>query len=125
MKTAQHSSSTGIGARRGDPTGHVRMSVAERREFRRDSVALRAALKINSESFSAEILDISAGGAQLRCSVVPRAGIEILLEMDGLGVLPARVIRRLPKTIAVEFTIPETQRADFAEKLDMLLKAHA
>ena len=60
-------------SRRSDPAGHVRLSVAERRQYRRNAVNAEATLTINNEVYSAELLDISTGGAQLRCSVVPRA----------------------------------------------------
>jgi len=125
MRTASRNNDAGVDTRRRDPAGHVRMSAAERRQYRRGAVALSATLKINSESFSAELVDISAGGAQLRCSVVPGAGMLISIELEGVGAIPARVIRRLPRTIAVEFDLPETHRAEIAEKLDRLLKAHA
>jgi hypothetical protein len=103
----------------------VRLSVSERRQFKRDAIAMRATLRINQESYSAELLDISVGGAQLRCSLVPRTGLLISIETEGLGVIPARVVRRLPRTIAVEFDIPETRRTEFKEKLDRLLKTPA
>jgi len=125
MRTASQKNDAGVDTRRRDPAGHVRMSVAERRQYWRGAVTLSATLKINSESFSAELVDISAGGAQLRCSVVPRAGMLISIELEGFGAIPARVIRRLPRTIAVEFDLSETHRAEIAEKLDRLLKAHA
>ncbi len=123
MSAAQKSSGAGARSRREDPAGHVRMSVAERREFQRNRVVLQAKLKINGESFSAELLDISTGGAQLRCSVVPGAGAVIGVELDGFGVLPARVVRRLPKTVAVEFDLAKKQRDEFVERLNALLKA--
>lgn len=111
--------------RRGDPTGHVRMSVSERRQNRRGELSLEASLKINNETYSAEILDISSGGARLRCSVVPRNGASIAISLDGFADLPAVVIRRLPTAIAVEFRLPPLQYAEFSERLDRMLKAHA
>jgi len=111
--------------RRGDPTGHVRMSVSERRQHNRGELALEASMKINNESYSAEILDISSGGARLRCSVVPRNGAGIAISLDGFVDLPAVVVRRLPTSIAVEFRLPPLQYAEFSEKLERILKAHA
>jgi|GWRWMinimDraft_1066009.scaffolds.fasta_scaffold00615_2 hypothetical protein len=125
MRAASRNNDAGVDTRRRDPAGHVRLSVAERRQYRRGAVTLSATLKINDESFSAELVDISVGGAQLCCSVVPGAGMLISIELEGFGAVPARVIRRLPRAIAVEFDLPETHRAEIAEKLDRLLKAHA
>lgn len=110
--------------RRGDPIGHVRMSVSERRKYRRDELSLSVTLTMNGESYSAEITEISAGGAQLRCSIVPKNGADILVGLAGYGDLPARVVRRLPSAIAIEFKLPPLQYAEFAERLEILLKAH-
>ncbi|MGK2871399.1 MAG: PilZ domain-containing protein [Alphaproteobacteria bacterium] len=125
MSAAWQSSDFGARALRRDAARHVRLSVAERRQFKRGLVALHVNLKINGETFSAELLDISAGGAQLRCSIVPRDGAKIDVEVSGFGLIRACVVRRLPKAIAVEFDLTELQRAEFAEKLDRLLTAHA
>lgn len=125
MSAAWPGGETGPRLRREDNTRHVRLSVTERREFWRGSCALSATLILNNEAFSAELLDISAGGAQLRCSVVPGEGAEIGIEVSGFGLLHARVVRRLPKGIAVEFYFTELQRAEFSERLELLLKAPA
>jgi len=77
MEQAHRDSHMTAFSRRGDPIGHVRMSVSERRLYRRGRIAVDASIKIHDESFSAELLDIFAGGARLRCAVVPRAGTEI------------------------------------------------
>lgn len=111
--------------RREDPVAHVRMSSSERRQYRRNVVDLEVTLNINNESFSAELLDISTGGARLRCSVVPRTGIDIILDLEGYGELPATVVRRLPTALAIEFKLPPLQQAEFSERLDRLIKAHA
>lgn len=125
MKTAQPSSQSGAYSRRGDPTGHIRMSVTERRNHRRGAITSQAKLIIRNESYTAVIVDISAGGAQVRCTVVPRTGTEIAIEISGLGLLPARVIRRLPNSIAVEFYLTPSQRETFAATLDTMIIVHA
>lgn len=120
MEHAHRGSHVAAFSRRGDPIGHVRMSVSERRLYRRGRIAADATIKIHDETFSAELLDISAGGARLRCSVVPRAGTEIGVEVQGIGSFQAKVIRRLPNCVAVEFHFSENQRSLVAEKLDSL-----
>ncbi len=111
--------------RRSDPAGHIRLSVSERRQYRREAPVLQTTLKINDEAYSAELLDISSGGARVRCSVVPKAGAEIIIGLEGFGELPAQVVRRLPSAVAVEFKLPPLQYAEFTERLDRLVKAHA
>ncbi|MFZ5834872.1 MAG: PilZ domain-containing protein [Pseudomonadota bacterium] len=120
MEYAHQSSHMAALSRKGDPIGHVRMSLSERRQYQRGRIAAEARVKIHDETFAAELLDISAGGARLRCSVVPRAGTEIGVEVQGIGAFQAKVIRRLPNCIAVEFHFSENLRSLFAEKLDSL-----
>jgi PilZ domain len=110
--------------RRGDPAGHVRLSVSERRQYRRDAPVLQTTLRINDEAYSAELLDISTG-ARIRCSVVPKAGAEIIIGLEGFGDLPAQVVRRLPSAVAVEFKLLPLQYAEFSERLDRVVKARA
>lgn len=124
MHNAQGSIEVSELSRRGDPTGHIRLSVAERRVYRRGVISAQINLKIQNENYPGELVDISAGGAQLRCSVVLRIGAEIEVEINQDGVFPARVIRRHPKTIAVEFIFPESRREKLVEKLNQLIQAY-
>ena len=120
MKTANNSSEMDARPRRGDPARHVRLSLSERRRFQRGAIGVRASLIIQNESYTADILDISAGGAQLRCPVVLRPGAGIEIEISGLGLLQARVLRRSPNSISLEFDQSETQRAELAAALAAL-----
>lgn len=107
--------------RRIDPAAHVRLHAAERRRHRRGEIHLHAVLRYESEAFVAQLTDISAGGAQLRCSLVPRLGAMIEMETEEFGKLSARVVRRLPRSLAVEFELPEEERMEFTDRLDGLL----
>jgi PilZ domain len=125
MKMSHQSGGLLPATRRGDPAGHVRLSVSERRQYRRDAPLLQTTLRINDEAYSAELLDISTGGARVRCSVVPKAGAEIIIGLEGFGDLPAQVVRRLPSAVAVEFKLAPLQYAEFSERLDQIVKAHS
>ena len=125
MENARNSNPDFAITRRSDPAGHVRMSATERRFYRRGRIATPATMKFHDESFTVELVDISAGGAQLRCSVVLRAGVEISIELHGLGALPARVVRRLPNSIAVAFDLSDSLREALAARLDALITATA
>lgn len=107
--------------RRIDPAAHVRLHAAERRRHRRGEIHLHAVLRYESEVFVAQLTDISAGGAQLRCSLVPRLGAMIEMETEEFGSLSARVVRRLPRSLAVEFEFQEVERMEFTDRLDGLL----
>ncbi len=123
MKAGGRTSLAGTASRRGDPNGHVRLSAAERRNYRRSAVTMPALIRLTSEVYEANLIDISPGGAQLRCSVVPRIGADVGIELNGFDIIPARVVRRLPQSIAVEFDMPQHQRDKFAVALDALLKS--
>lgn len=110
--------------RRSDPIGYVHLRGAERRVYRRGTISAPATLKIHGENFSVELVDISVGGAQIRCSVVPAAGADIIIEVHGVGTLPATVIRRsLSHIIAVEFNLDDELREKFSAKLETLIMA--
>ncbi|MEQ1889919.1 MAG: PilZ domain-containing protein [Alphaproteobacteria bacterium] len=125
MKPAPEGNQATALKRRGDPAGHVRLRVSERRFYRRGTISTPAILKIYDESYAVELVDISLSGAQIRCAIVPRAGTEIDIEMRGVGIMPARVIRRLPNSFAVEFNLCEKLRSVFAAALDTLVMAPA
>lgn len=125
MKLSQQAGGLLPATRRGDPAGHVRLSASERRQYRRDAPLLQTTLRINDEAYSAELLDISTGGARVRCSVVPKTGAEIIIGLEGFGDLPAQVVRRLPSAVAVEFKLLPLQYAEFSERLDRVVKARA
>ena len=111
--------------RRIDPAAHVRLHAAERRRHRRGEIHLHAVLRYEKEAFAAHLTDISAGGAQLRCSLVPRVGAVIELETKEFGILMARVVRRLPRSLAVEFELPENEMTDFTGRVDSLFRLDA
>lgn len=106
--------------RRSDPAGHVPVSIPERRRFSRGVIASEIRLHMDEEYYTAELIDISAGGAQLRSPVVPRVGAKITVEVERLGAVAARVVRRLSNSIAIEFELPETMCEEFVRRLEGL-----
>ena len=93
-----------------DPASHVRMTVSERRKFARGVFSWNARLRLGTDVFSADLIDLSAGGARVCSSLVPRLDIELLLEVDKIGVFAARVIRRFSNSFALEFDLSDEQR---------------
>jgi len=53
---------------------------ADRRAYPRVSVALPAFLQVGTARFSVQILDLSAGGAKLRCPSPLRDGATVMLD---------------------------------------------
>lgn len=106
--------------RRSDSASHVRTGIPERRRFSRGVIASEIRLHLDDEYYTAELIDISAGGAQLRSLVVLRVGAKIIVEVERLGAMAARVVRRLSNSIAIEFELSETMREEFVRRLQGL-----
>lgn len=103
-----------------DPAGHIKLSASDRRRYSRGDINADVRLSLDpqtKEFFAAKLIDISAGGARLRSFLVPRIGATIAVEIERLGVLKARVVRRFSHSIAVEFDIADNQREAFACRL--------
>ena len=58
---------------------------ADRRAYPRVEVALPAFLQANGQRHAVQILDLSAGGAKLDCSISLPAGSEVTLDCGTLG----------------------------------------
>ena len=58
---------------------------ADRRAFPRVPVAMPAFLQANGERHSVHILDLSAGGAKLKCPVSLVAGTAVILDCGTIG----------------------------------------
>ena len=58
---------------------------ADRRAYPRVEVALPAFLQANGERHAVQLLDLSAGGAKLDCSLNLPAGSEVTLDCGTLG----------------------------------------
>lgn len=60
-------------------------SYADRRVYPRVPVALPAFLQADGERHSAQLLDLSSGGAKLNCPVTLSVGTEVILDCGVLG----------------------------------------
>ena len=72
-----------------------RQTGPERRRFRRIRVNLTGRLFVPSEEREAacEIADMSAGGAQVACEIVPAPQTDVVLYIDGFGRFEGTVVR--------------------------------
>ncbi len=111
---------TNVNGHRADSSDHIQLSLPERRRFSRSAICSNLRLLVNDESYAAKLIDISPSGAQVRTTVVPRMGVNIIIEVERLGAIPARVVRRLSNSIAIEFELPENMREDFIRRVEEL-----
>lgn len=67
------------------PALHDQDPFADRRVYPRVPVALPAALQAGGERHSVQLLDVSAGGAKLRCAVCLPVGTAVTLDCGSLA----------------------------------------
>ncbi len=72
---------------------------------------------VGADSVKAGIRDISAGGAALILDLPLAAGDRISLVIDGIGLIPAEVVRCLEEGVAVKFLIDEARSRDVESAL--------
>ena len=96
----------------------------ERRRSKRLRVSLGGRLFVPGEEREAacEIIDMSAGGAQIACEIVPPPQADVVLYMDGFGRLEATVVRAAKGessdgTFGVRFNCTALKRERIAEQL--------
>ena len=78
---------------------------AERRRFRRVRIDCPARLFVPADAREAacKIVDLSPGGASVECAVVPDAGTQVVLYVDGFGRFEGTVARREGEWFGVKF----------------------
>jgi len=67
------------------PTAHEAEPFADRRLYPRVEVALPAFLQVNGERHSVHLVDLSAGGAKLKCPVSLASGTAVTLDCGTIG----------------------------------------
>ena len=75
----------------------------DRREFRRLAAEGKVRINFDGAWHTCELADISGGGARFRAAVRPLAGTNVLLQMRGLGMIRATVVRRSEEDFSLKF----------------------
>lgn len=89
----------------GDPA-RTDVGWAQRRQFRRKAVIWAAKLETDHGVFDCITLDLSLGGARLRCSREIALLEPATLLLDKFGKFPAEVVWTTPTEIGLQFTEP-------------------
>ena len=93
---------------------------AERRQFRRKAVIWAAKLETDHGVFDCITLDLSLGGARLRCSRSIALLEPTTLVLDKFGRFPGEVVWTTPTEIGVQFTeSPEQVASRFGDILPL------
>ena len=100
-----------------------RKSPAERRRFRRVRLDLpgRLFLPADGEESPCQIGDLSPGGANVTCPLMPPTGTQVVLYVDGFGRFEGQVVRRSGENFGVRFACTVLKRERIAEQLTLFL----
>lgn len=101
----------------------VERARAERRQYLRVRVQLTGRLFLPSDSREArcEIVDLSPGGAQVVCDVVPPANEQVIIYIDGFGRFEGTVARPAEGSFGVRFQCSAMKREKIAEQLTLYM----
>ena len=95
--------------------------VDNRRRFKRRPVSLPATLYIGTLAMRCTVVDISAGGAAVRCPAKPDIGESLEIEIGHVGRLVAEVRHHCNGTIGLQFAIPQDQRWGLVKRFAELI----
>ncbi len=90
---------------------------ADKRGYPRNPLTSSATFVLDDRSHHCSLNNISVGGAALTSKVKPEPETPIVLLIQGLEPLPARVTRSLVEGFAVEFEIPAEDQDRISDKL--------
>lgn len=93
-----------------------------RRAYRRVLVSNSATVAHEGESFNAKILNISAGGAGIRMDVRLKDQTEITVDVENVGLIPARVVRQMKNGVGVKFEMSTEKEQHFIEQITEIVR---
>jgi hypothetical protein len=96
---------------------------AERRRFRRVRVDLPGRLFMPSDGREdrCSVVDLSPGGAAIRCETIPDPGMPVVLYVDGFGRFEGVVARQDGGSFGISFQCTPSKRERTAEQLTLFL----
>jgi PilZ domain len=94
-------------------------SFQERRKYQRITLFLPGCLfnPIGEQSAECKVLNLSASGAAVQCSVEFPSGIPLVLYIDNFGRFEGKTLVHLNGQLALQFSIGETKRERLMEML--------
>ena len=90
----------------------------ERRKHTRFQLRRDVRIDRGDTSYEGTLLDISVGGAAIECRALPDVDTEFAVDIDGLGIYPAYLVRRIDaNVVAVQFSINEALAVRLAARV--------
>ncbi|WP_169568724.1 PilZ domain-containing protein [Sneathiella limimaris] len=93
-----------------------------RRQHKRVIVSQPTIVSTNDENFKGRILNISAGGAGISLDVQLKDNTRITVNIEDLGLIPARVVRNMKEGVGVKFEISEEKEQRFIEQITDIIE---
>ncbi|WP_169544917.1 PilZ domain-containing protein [Sneathiella aquimaris] len=92
-----------------------------RREHRRVLISNAATVETGENEFPGRILNISAGGAGIRMDVSLMDNTRITVNIENLGIVPAKVVRQMKDGVGVKFELSEEKEKRFIEQITQIV----
>ena len=93
----------------------------DRRTHHRVRLALRGRFMHGDQDYPLLVHNISCGGAFIRAQTTPEIDAKVVCYLDGLGRVPARIVRPSENGFAVAFEATAHKRAKLADQLTWLV----
>ena len=94
---------------------------SNRRAHRHVLVSSSTTVAHGSDAYEAKILNISAGGAGIRLDVRLEDQSMIAVEIENVGVIPARVIRQMKNGVGVKFEMSAEKEKQFVRQISEIV----
>lgn len=82
-------------------------AIINRRQHRRMFISQPTRVELDGTQHQGRILNVSAGGAGIMLDVQLPDNTRLAVEIENIGMIPARVVRQLSEGIAVKFELSE------------------
>ena len=99
----------------------TQMQVDNRRAHRRIVMGSDTRIVHDGDPHRARILNISVGGAGLLMEMRLPDATEITIEIEDIGIFPARVVRQMKNVVGVKFEFSEEKEQILIQKIANLL----
>lgn len=96
-------------------------STTNRREHKRIIVSNPTKVQSGDAEYSGRILNISAGGAGIQMDVQLHDNSQITVNIDDVGMIPAKVVRNLKDGVAVKFMLSEEKEKQFIDMIENIV----
>lgn len=93
-----------------------------RREHKRVLVSNATTVATDTEEYRGRILNISAGGAGISMDVHLLDDTRITVNIDNVGIVPAKVVRQMKDGVGVKFELSAEKERQFVERISKIVE---